>query len=179
MLTHKDKSMKVTILILTLFFSINSKATEKEAMNHIKKLGENLKSELIKAMKINPQEAVKVCNTKATKITSKISNKIIQVGRVSRRLRNPNNKIQRWMEKYIQEFETKKIKNKFIAVNISDTKRGILMPIKTQGVCLKCHGQNISKNLHSTINELYPSDQAIGYKTGEIRGYFWAQYESL
>jgi hypothetical protein len=169
----------VIIFLITIFFSVNSIATEQEAISHIKKLGKSLKSELVKAMKVNPQEAVKVCNTNAAKITSKISNKTIQVGRVSRKLRNPNNKIQKWMEKYIQELEAKKIDKKYITVNISETKRGILMPIKTQGVCLKCHGKNISKNLHSTINELYPSDQAIGYKMGEIRGYFWAQYESL
>ncbi len=120
--------MKVTIFLITIFLSVNSIATEQEAINHIKKLGKSLKSELVKAMKINPKEAVKVCNTKATKITSKISNKIIQVGRVSRKLRNPNNKIQKWMKKYIQEFETKKIDKKYITVNISETKRGILMP---------------------------------------------------
>ena len=38
--------------------------------------------------------------------------------------------------------------------------------------CLKSHGENIDTTVSAKLNELYPTDKAIGYKPGEVRGAF-------
>jgi hypothetical protein len=47
-----------------------------------------------------------------------------------------------------------------------------MQAIGVQPLCLGCHGerQHISKSVQRTLTNSYPSDQAIGYKIGELRG---------
>jgi len=42
--------------------------------------------------------------------------------------------------------------------------------VPTEGVCLACHGQNISPEVQTKLNELYPDDKATGYSLGQVRG---------
>ncbi len=44
--------------------------------------------------------------------------------------------------------------------------------IPTQAICLQCHGkpQDISEQVKALLSREYPTDQAIGYTQGEIRG---------
>lgn len=44
--------------------------------------------------------------------------------------------------------------------------------IPTGGVCIACHGAELDPAIAQKINELYPDDQATGYKPGDIRGAF-------
>ena len=44
--------------------------------------------------------------------------------------------------------------------------------IPTGEVCLKCHGSNVAPDVKAAIGELYPEDQATGFKAGELRGAF-------
>ena len=46
-------------------------------------------------------------------------------------------------------------------------------PIKTNSMCLQCHGKpnsNIKSNTLNKIKNLYPNDLATGYNENEIRG---------
>ncbi len=46
-------------------------------------------------------------------------------------------------------------------------------PILTQPFCLQCHGQpgvDIDASDYELIRQLYPHDQAIGYRAGDLRG---------
>ena len=169
--------MTKLIMIFFLLSTVNIAASEEKALTAIKALGKNLKHELQTAIKSKGEvHALEVCNTKAMQITEEAKSMGIDVGRVSLKNRNPSNKPQKWMGQYIKEFHAKKIKKSYVVVNISNKKNGLLMPIKTMPVCLKCHGDNVKSSTLSKINELYPSDKAIGYKVGEIRGFFWATY---
>jgi hypothetical protein len=38
--------------------------------------------------------------------------------------------------------------------------------------CAACHGTAIAPDLLQTIRELYPADEAVGFKAGDIRGAF-------
>jgi hypothetical protein len=44
--------------------------------------------------------------------------------------------------------------------------------IPTGEVCQTCHGVEIAPPVSAKIRELYPQDQAIGFKTGDLRGAF-------
>ncbi len=167
--------MKKLLLLLTLC-SFSSHANEQEAIKVIKSLGQNLKKELKAAIKISPAHAVEVCNTKAMKITKDAELKGITVGRVSLKNRNPDNYPKDWMKAFIDKYHQKKVKKPYVVLDIGKNKKGILMPIKTGGLCLKCHGSHVDPKTSSKISELYPKDKALGYKAGQIRGFFWAEY---
>jgi hypothetical protein len=164
------------IILLTLCISTSFAATEKEALQTIKKYGKALKKELKSALKVSPINALKVCNTKAPEIENKLKTEAIEVGRVSTKNRNPKNVPKKWMQKAIKKFENKKNKKPYEVVKISEDRSGLLKPIATMPMCLKCHGDNIDAKLMSEIQKLYPKDKAINYQVGDIRGYFWAEF---
>ena len=53
---------------------------------------------------------------------------------------------------------------------------GYVEPILLQPLCTACHGEKISKEVAIIIDEMYPEDQAVGFKTGDLRGVFWVEY---
>ncbi|MBT4792939.1 MAG: DUF3365 domain-containing protein [Halobacteriovoraceae bacterium] len=171
--------MKTKIIIMSLFvlLSTSGHGSEVKAIKTIKKLGMSLKTELKNAMKISSQEAMKVCNTQADKITIASNTDLIKVGRVSEKNRNPQSFPKKWMVDGIKKLKAGKVKKPYIVVKVSSNKMGLLKSISTQPVCLKCHGSNINPQVLKQITSLYPEDKAVGYKLGDIRGYFWAEWE--
>ncbi|MFG1486289.1 DUF3365 domain-containing protein [Halobacteriovorax sp. RZ-2] len=165
-------------IIIALLFTSSLFASEKEAVQAIQKTAMALKKELQSAMKVSPVNAVSVCNTKALPITKKYHEDGIEVGRVSLKNRNPNNTVKGWMNDAIMSYESGKNKKKYSVVRIDSDKNGIIMPIKTMPLCLNCHGDNLKPEVQNKITQLYPSDKATGYKSGDIRGYFWATFKT-
>jgi hypothetical protein len=47
--------------------------------------------------------------------------------------------------------------------------------ILMSGLCLACHGSKLADDLSNKVNELYPNDQATGFKLGDICGAFTLQ----
>lgn len=166
----------LTVFIFIICNSASFAMDEKLVLKNIKKMGKELKRELKVGMKESPKDALKICNIKAPIIEAKYKEDNLKIGRVSLKNRNPNNRPKEWMLKYIDGFHKKSIKEKYISIQISEKRRGLLMPIITMPLCLKCHGDNIDGGLHKEILKKYPNDKAIGYKSGDIRGFFWAEY---
>lgn len=153
------------------------KGREREALQAIKALGGLLKNELQTASKTSLDNALSVCHLKAMKLSQEISEKKgIELGRVSQKNRNPLNYVKDWMKETVEKYHQGEIKSPYEVLSVSQGKKGILMPIKTQGLCLNCHGSRLSPQVSEKIKKLYPKDLAIGYKAGEIRGFFWAIY---
>jgi hypothetical protein len=48
-------------------------------------------------------------------------------------------------------------------------------PIRMKGICRKCHGPRIEPDVKDRLRELYPEDEATGFKKGELRGMFWVK----
>ncbi len=44
--------------------------------------------------------------------------------------------------------------------------------IPTAEPCLTCHGVNVAEPVKAKLAQLYPQDQATGFKAGDIRGAF-------
>lgn len=173
------KTILPLLFIATLAIADDVKITSKKelALSAIKELAGELKTHLQAAMKgggtIN---ALKVCNEKAMPITEKIQKEGIALGRVSVKNRNPNNLPKEWMVQYINAFHKGEIKTPNIEVDIEGGKKGLLMPIPTAGLCLTCHGEKLAPKVATHIKKLYPEDKATGFKAGDIRGFFWAEY---
>jgi hypothetical protein len=43
-----------------------------------------------------------------------------------------------------------------------------------QPLCATCHGEAVEPALLERIRALYPRDEAVGFRVGELRGMFWA-----
>jgi hypothetical protein len=167
----------ITLLILFTFTSSIMALEDKVILKNVKKMGKELKRELKSGMKKSPKEALEICNIKAPIIEQKYKKSNLKIGRVSLKSRNPNNKPKKWMLKYIEDFHKKKITKDYIIVDIDGARKGFLKPIITMPLCLKCHGANIDSALSKEILNRYPNDKAIGFSVGDIRGFFWSEYD--
>jgi len=157
-----------------------------ESKEVVQSFFKELKGELGKAMKAGgPLNAIEVCNKVAPGIAQTKSEETgWEVGRTSLKTRNPNNAPDAWETKVLQQFEQRAAdgenpaKMAHFEVVEQDGKKvfrfmkAIGMPPLSKMPCLKCHGENIDPKVVAKLDELYPEDQARGYKPGMIRGAF-------
>ena len=141
-----------------------------------------LKLELKAAMREGgPGNAIRVCKNKAPEIAADMSQKHNwRVARTSLKLRNPHNTPDTWEKKVLQEFEKRKAAGEEISalehaeIVTTDGKKQFryMKAIPTDKICLTCHGTEIEPEEAAALNELYPRDNATGFKEGDIRGAF-------
>jgi len=152
------------------------------AKTAIKEFAGALQTELKSAMKAGgPVLAIAVCNTRAMPITERVATEHgMQLSRVSLKNRNPANAPNEWQTAVLEDFEAQKSAGTDITslawsetVNVDGGKEFRFMKaIPTGGVCLACHGTNISPEVSKLLVDLYPNDQATGFSEGDIRGAF-------
>jgi hypothetical protein len=53
---------------------------------------------------------------------------------------------------------------------VRDGRTGYVEPIYVKPVCLACHGGNVDPGVKAKLAELYPEDQATGFREGDFRG---------
>ena len=115
--------------------------------------------------------AVEVCNTDAPAIAEKVSkSKDVQIGRTSFKLRNPNNTPPEWAEPYVEDRVTETV-----VLDGPDQTLGYMAPIKMGELCVNCHGtkDKLAPDVTEKLAVNYPQDEAIGFKEGDLRGWFW------
>jgi len=124
---------------------------------------------------------LEACRLEAQPLTQQASDALgLTVGRTALRVRNPANAPDDWERQQLEKFTARLASG--TAVNqlevleyVEDNgqaKWRYMRPIMTGGQCLTCHGEQIAPNIAATIAENYPSDRAIGFKLGEMRGAF-------
>jgi cytochrome c551/c552 len=120
--------------------------------------------------------ALSFCNTRAIPLTDSMSNEMVaHIKRVSDFNRNPANKANFAESSYIQNGRTllaagSKLMPKVIE---EEDKYISYYPIMTTELCLQCHGipeEDIQPDVLETIISLYPTDRAMGFKEGDLRG---------
>ena len=185
------KKIKVFIFIALgiLLFSCNKKSKEetnaisKEIQETLQKYAVETKGVLVKNLMnaINTQgteKAIEFCSTKAIVLTDSMGtafNATLQ--RVSDKPRNPINKANYKETAFIYELKQKISKGEKLTPKFTESDGEITgyFPIETNAMCLQCHGSkdlDIKPNVLKKIVQLYPKDQATGYKENEIRGIF-------
>jgi hypothetical protein len=181
--------MKLIIVLLVSSFSVYSletKQTELEFVASADKLVEDLKSSLMGKLKEQMEQkgavsAVEFCNINAAdlaKTTAGERVKKLKFGRTSHKLRNEKNQMAKWIQPYMEKFQgtfegdlkTQGVIARVIAV---EGKRAYLSPIYVKAQCLVCHGEAVAAPLKEKLSQLYPKDQAQGFKLNEFRGFFW------
>ena len=176
----------IALLAICIFaataYGITLQERLEESRKGAEELGMELKKELVSAMgKGGPVNAISVCSEKAEEIARNISGKRgFTVGRTSLKWRNPENAPDEWERKVLEAFEKEVEKGKKAGgleyYEITQYEGGkafrYMRSIEVKDVCLKCHGERISKELDEKLKKLYPDDRARGYKKGDLRGAF-------
>ena len=129
-----------------------------------------------------PVSGIAVCHDKAGQIATDLSQKQgLLLGRTSLKIRNPANAPDNWELAVLRQFEARKMqgesvdKLEFFAVIDDDQGQKTfryMKAIPTAPLCLNCHGETLSAEVAAKLKELYPNDQAHGYKEGDLRGAF-------
>lgn len=187
--------MKINLLLLTTLISTSMAFTsevtstkemtvKQEGIKYIKMLGGALKGELQTHMKADKTglSAMGFCTAKADDITNEVNSKLpkyASVRRTALKTRNPNNAADALDQKVMAEYEASIEAKTFLPADIKVLEEGdttrVYKPLLTQGVCLKCHGSDISQEIQDEIKIHYPKDQAIGFKEGSLRGMIVAE----
>lgn len=125
-----------------------------------------------------PAGAIRVCHLSATAVAHDVARRRgVAAGRTSHRLRNPTNAPRPWAAPIVASHAGKPIAGvDGFVVDLGD-RVGVLKPIGVQPACTACHGprDRIAPEIQKELNERYPSDQAVGFKEGDIRGWFWVE----
>jgi hypothetical protein len=123
-----------------------------------------------------PEEAIAACRLEAPRIAETHSIDGVRVGRTSHRLRNPANAAPEWVAPILEAYAEDQADRMPRTVTLPDNRKGYVEPIILQPLCVTCHGDNLAPELASRIRDLYPTDRAIGYQVGDLRGVFWAEF---
>lgn len=138
-------------------------------------LKKNLKQALVTGLEDGPVAAVSACRVEAPRIAEAQSLGAIDVGRSSRKLRNPGNAPKPWMQPFLDVYQNDPERREPEVVLIDKNTVGYVEPIFVQPLCVACHGAELAPDLEAKLEELYPDDQATGYVPGDLRGIFWAE----
>ena len=154
----------------------------------IQSFSADLKAELQKAIKEGGlKNGISVCSEKAPSIAEKYSDNEWIMKRTSLKLRNPLNEPTEFEREIMLQFQVKKDEGIPISelsyygkeITESGSTHRIIKAIPTQGLCLGCHGENLSQDVNSELKLRYPNDQARGFKEGDIRGAFSLIYKEI
>lgn len=171
------------LLIPLLLAAAAAMATERRVLQ-ARALSRDFTGELKEALlgslrEQGPVKALAVCRRQAPAIAAKFSAPdAVLVRRVSQRRRNPANWPDAWEEQGLARFAERRRQGEALAgmeyyeVVEKDGRRRFryLKAIPTGAVCLRCHGEVKNRQLRNQLQQLYPEDQAVGYRIGELRG---------
>lgn len=152
----------------------------KYALSTKSQLGKNL----MKAIQSKGTEAaISFCNTRAIQLTDSMA--VVnnaKIKRVSDKTRNPNNEANEKELAYISIFKSQLSKKEMLKPLVEESidKVYFYMPIKTNAMCLQCHGtveKELKLSTYDKLKVLYPNDQAIGYSENEIRGIWSIEFD--
>lgn len=149
---------------------------EKKGDSIIKKTFDTLRSALTGNIAKNGiAKTVEYCNVNAYPLTAVYAGNGISVRRSSKKVRNPENNPDSLELTVLNQFESTiaagdSLKNVVLHSNGS---YHYFKPILLQSMCMNCHGEpgkNIPRDVMKVIREKYPSDKAVGYTDGQLRG---------
>lgn len=150
------------------------------ARNAANALGRDLQTRLFAALDSGgPGRAIAFCSDSAQAWTARHAREGVYVRRVSLRVRNPLNAPDAAEERELLRLDSLQRAGALPAEVLrtartapGDSVVEYLRPIIVQERCLACHGERerIAPAVRSILDARYPTDQATGYRTGDLRG---------
>ncbi|MEX1127814.1 MAG: DUF3365 domain-containing protein [Vicinamibacterales bacterium] len=126
---------------------------------------------------VGADKAMSSCHIDSILITQRLGREGIAAGRTSDRLRNSRHAPRPWAAALVHANAGRQARDvEGFAVDLGD-RLGVLRPIAERPMCATCHGpaDRLSPAIRAQIAERYPADKAVGFKEGEIRGWFWVE----
>lgn len=146
---------------------------------------DTLRNSLVRAIGAKGMDgAIGFCNEKATSLTSAYANDVT-IRRTALRFRNPANKPDSLELQVLLDAENA-VKSgeganvRIIRLNGRDEIH-YFKPIILQPMCLNCHGapgEQIKSATLASITKLYPDDQAVNFREGDLRGVWHIIFKS-
>jgi hypothetical protein len=121
-------------------------------------------------------QAIEHCNLVASPLVDSLSKEYnATVRRTSLKIRNPKDAPTAEERQMLEQYQATHAAGGALKPKIIQQGENIAFyaPIGIQPLCLKCHGkigENIADADYNTIKSLYPTDEAIGYQEGDLRG---------
>ncbi len=185
-----NRAFPLLLIIITIIFCKCKEGTnhklddnEKQALlqkgKRIAELSFNTLSQELKTVIQHKgiKEAINYCNLNALPITDSLSHSShALIKRTSIKTRNPANIPDSVESIILKTYHEQIIKGDSIKpmVRLIDPDTVLFTsPIITMPLCLNCHGipgETIHEDHYETIHKRYPSDQAINYQAGDLRG---------
>lgn len=137
-----------------------------------------LKNKLLSAMNEGgPVSAIRYCSKDATLLGHDSLSVGWSIRRVTERYRNPDNRADTAEQALLARFADAANFVPYLSWwTEEDSMRTFHFyePIRTNQFCLNCHGdvQTLSPGVFEALKKSYPTDRAIGYKAGQLRGLF-------
>jgi hypothetical protein len=131
-----------------------------------------------------PAHAIAVCKHDAPIISAKHSNEGWTLVRTSKRVRNPQNAPSPWQQAVLDDWQAQlatgavadpaTLEWSAIEGSGAEAELRYMRAIPLGGVCLGCHGpaEQLDPAVTAALAELYPDDQATGFRVGDLRGAF-------
>ena len=136
---------------------------------------QELKAALVGALGEGAESSIQICREQAPEIAASVGEAGVTMGRTSHRLRNPNNAPEPWMEPLLAAYVENPENAEPRAVDLGGGTFGYVEPIYVESFCLSCHGITIAPEVEAKIQELYPQDEARGFRVEDFRGMFWVK----
>jgi hypothetical protein len=143
---------------------------------------EALSKELSEALKEGGvQKAIPYCSVNALPIADSLSKKYgVSIKRVTDRVRNPADSLDGIEKPVFAAYKAEVVSGGELKPRVVSDGDGtwFFAPIYINPFCTQCHGEvgkDLSEDDYALITSLYPADEAIGYKPGDLRG-MWSLY---
>jgi hypothetical protein len=122
--------------------------------------------------------AMKACHLAATAVAHEVGLKEgVAAGRTSHKLRNPTNAPAPWAAPIVASHAGKPAAGvDGYVVDLGD-RVGLMRPIPFRAACAACHGarERLEPAIVKELKDRYPEDQALDFKEGDLRGWFWVE----
>ena len=143
-------------------------------------LGKTLKQKIAEA---GPEAAIGFCSERAFPITDSVARSYgVAIQRVSNRARNPLNRASEAEEAIMSAMSDSLEAGATITPRrVEDEGTHYYFPIQTNALCMNCHGipeEEIRPGVLRLIRETYPEDEAVGYRSDQLRGLWKISFET-
>jgi hypothetical protein len=100
----------------------------------------------------------------------------LEVGRTSDRLRADANRPPAWAEPWVTAAAGLAADEVGVVIADLGDAVGVLVPVAVRRTCLDCHApeNQLDDDVRLALAEHYPRDAALGYGSGDHRGFTWA-----
>jgi hypothetical protein len=138
-----------------------------------------LMNELARALaEGGPPAAITVCHQQAAAVAERVAREQgFAIGRTSDRLRNPKNAPRPWAAAIVAQHAGQRVAGIDGYVVDLGERVGVLRPLAMASLCAGCHGpaDQIDPEIREVLQAWYPLDKAVGFREGDLRGWFWAE----